>query len=320
MFRSALLLAGLASSAFASYHCIDFTAPITVTAVSAEVAFPEFQNQFEATAFAAAVLGRDSAQLASTAFKGEQNVTSTFEISARYCTPAKKGSGIVQVLTHGLGFDKVYWEFDGPSSPYNYVKVATGAGYSTLAYDRIGNGESTVSDPYNINQGPTELAVLAALTTALRAGALHSGIAKPKTVVHVGHSYGSELSHGLASAAPQLTDGLILTGYSSNDSFQPIWAASTTFHLASVNQPKRFGSRNSGYLTWPDEYANEFGFFLYPHFDPAVLAKAEATKYPFTVGEFLTQALIPMGKVGITGPVLVSLLRFVEWHIAWSFV
>lgn len=66
----------------------------------------------------------------------------------------------MQVLTHGLGFDKDYWNFGGKNSSYNYIMAATDAGYSTLSYDRIGTGRSSVVDPYTNAQGPIELAVL----------------------------------------------------------------------------------------------------------------------------------------------------------------
>jgi hypothetical protein len=48
------------------------------------------------------------------------------------------------------------------------------------------------------------------------------------------------------------------------------------------------------------------GFLKYPYFDPAVAMKAEATKWPFGIGELLTIPAIPVAAPSFTGPVLVS--------------
>jgi pimeloyl-ACP methyl ester carboxylesterase len=210
----------------------------------------------------------------------------------------------VQLLTHGLGFDRSYWDLDGDE--YNYISAATGAGYSTFSYDRLGNGASTIADPYTTVQTVVELAILTELTTLLRAGTISSSIPIPKKVVHVGHSYGSLLSNGMAAKYPDLSDGIVLTGYSLNTTWQLWFEISTSFHLASENQPSRFGNLSSGYLTWGDKYYNQYSFLKYPYFDPKVLDQAEAGKQPFTLGELLTFPLVPFLAPKFAKPVLVS--------------
>ncbi|KAF2491010.1 alpha/beta-hydrolase [Lophium mytilinum] len=236
------------------------------------------------------------------------NITVPLSISALYCTPTThpdpKKAPIVQLLTHGLGFDKTYWNFGAPKTTYNYIAAATAAGYATFSYDRVGTGLSSVEDPYNVVQAPFELALLTHLTEGLKSGTLSHLIPKPAKIVHVGHSYGSQLSNALIATRPDLSNGVVLTGFSHNTTFEGLFEVSSGFHLASENQPARFGKRSSGYLTWGDKFANQYSFLKYPNFEPAVLEYAEAHKFPFTLGELVTFGKIPYAATAFTGPIL----------------
>ncbi|KAK3117589.1 hypothetical protein LTR53_000914 [Teratosphaeriaceae sp. CCFEE 6253] len=306
MHRSTAAFVALLGAATA-YRCESFFTNVTVTTLSYQPAFPPFENHYQSVTFLNNLAVRNSSKTVSP-FKGAVNITETFSISADYCTPARPRHTSpvdVQVLTHGLGFDKSYWDFGGASSQYNYIRTATAAGFATLSYDRIGNGHSSIVDPYAIQQLQIELAVLEALTTKLREGMLASCVPKPTgKVLHVGHSYGSILSHALVAAAPALSDGIVLTGYSTSAAFQGEFLINTGFHLARENQPERFGNCSTGSLTWPDELANQFSFLTYPYFDPAVLAYTEAHKYPFSLGEILTGSVMSFNASAFTGPVL----------------
>jgi hypothetical protein len=112
--------------------------------------------------------------------------------------------------------------------------------------------------------------------------------------------------HGFAAQTPHLTDGLILTGYSVNGTWQPYPRISSLWNLIKDNQPDRFPHTSSGYLTWNGLGSNQFWFFHYPNFDFAVLKDAEAGKWPFTVGEQLTAGTITAPATSYTKPVLVS--------------
>ncbi|KAK4908610.1 hypothetical protein LTR49_022513 [Elasticomyces elasticus] len=159
------------------------------------------------------------------------------------------------------------------------------------------------SHPYSIQQLQVEVAILRALTLGLKAGTLHRIPPASGKVYHIGHSFASILSHALVAADQHLSDGIVLTGYSTNLTWEDQFMASTGFHLARENQPSRFAGQSSGYLTWGDSLANQYSFFSYPFFDPAVLVKAEATKFPFSIGEILTTATPPIAAA-FTGPVL----------------
>ena len=61
-------------------------------------------------------------------------------------------------------------------------------------------------------------------------------------VLHVGHSFGSVQTYALVNMYPDISDGIVLTGFSMNGSFVPFFAAGADFVLAHLNQPFRFGN------------------------------------------------------------------------------
>ncbi|KAI9656022.1 MAG: hypothetical protein M1821_005083 [Bathelium mastoideum] len=296
--------------------CIDFFVDVPVDTVTYNPLFAPFQNQNEATEFLLRFTRRD-APPATSMFGSPKNISTTFNISTRYCSPAEQSYGksidTVLLLTHGLGFDKSYWSFNFPKDDrrnYSFTAHATLAGFATLSYDRLGYGLSQHEDPYNIIQAQVELAILTSLTKLLREGKLHSGIPIPKKVAHVGHSFGSLLSNGIAVSAPELTDAVVLTGFSHLTQYLQWYVHSTAYHLARLNQPKRFGNFESGWVTWGDQFYNQFNFFTWPFFDPKLLEYAEDNKWPFTVGEFMTSGFVPVVAPEFTKPVLLMTAEF----------
>lgn len=306
---AAVFLSGLAA---ASYSCIELDVPVSFTAPSYPLTFPPFEDHYQTVNFLDLITQRNAASLPSPV--GDPvNITVDATIKAFYCTPAGQKPQVVQVLTHGLGFDHTYWDFGGPGSEYNYIDAATSAGYATLSYDRLGNGESTIKNPYTVQQLGVETGVAVTLTTLLRTGKLSRKIPIPSKVVHVGHSYGSAISSTLIANAPSLSDGVVLTGYSTVSTYGSQFAISSNLHIAHENQDRLSAYKSNGWLTWGDELANQYSFFHYPAFDPAVLAEAEAKKFPFAVGEFLTGSAPPPADA-FKGPVMVSLRRPATYH------
>jgi pimeloyl-ACP methyl ester carboxylesterase len=275
-----------------------------VNAPSYPPILPPLTNGYEATELLLEAEKRDANPNTTLLLGKPVNISATYSIGATYCPPTNKSSGIVQLLSHGIGFDRSYWNLDGE---LNFKAAAVASGYATLFYDRLGTGLSSHPDPYTTVQVPTELAILVELTKLLKDGKISPKIPKPKKIVHVGHSYGSMLTNALVAIAPDLSDGIILTGFSHVYTYQRWFAISTGFHLASTNQPARFSNLSTGYLTWGDKYYNQYSFLKYPYFDPAVLDKAEAGKQPFTVGQLLTFILAPVSAPGFAKPVLVSI-------------
>ena len=136
-----------------------------------------------------------------------------------------------------------YWDIPFNNFNYSYIDVAVDQfGYCTLSIDRLGVGNSSIADPLNVIQAPAELSALYQVTMMLRKGTLPSVPHAFTKIVSVGHSFGSDLSLGLAAMDPTATDALILTGYSANSSFLPATIASWDSKLARLNQPLRFGN------------------------------------------------------------------------------
>jgi pimeloyl-ACP methyl ester carboxylesterase len=299
-----LCFAGIAQA----YSCIDFNAPITVTAQSYTPSFTEFGSHFDSVQFLADITTRVTEGTASP-FSGAENVTVIFSIDASFCTEdgASSDGQDVQILTHGVGFDKSYWDFGGQDSGYNYIRAATNAGYATLHWSRPGTGKSSSGNPYSILQADIQAAVLIEITKLFRSGALYAELPKPTgRVLHVGHSFGSIMSNALVAQNPELSDGVVLTGFSHNSSIPTGFPVATLFHLAKENRPEVWGNYSTGVLTWGDELALQYAFLKHPYFEPEVLAAAEATKAPFAVSEFLTLWLPSLVASNFTGPVLVS--------------
>lgn len=308
MVSSALLHAISFASVVYGYTCTDFVVPINVTAPSYIPNFNEFGSHYDSVQFLADLTTRVT-DGTPPLFSGSENVTALFAIDGSFCTPGESYSEgqDIQILSHGVAFDRTYWDFGGVDSDYNYVRAATNAGYATLAWSRPGTGASSSGDPYRILQADIQAAVLIELTKLLRSGSIHASIPKSTgRVLHVGHSFGAIISNVLIAKNPELSDGVALTGLAHNFTWAPFFAVATNFHLAKENQPSRFGNLSSGVFTWGDELAFQYGFFKHPNFDPKVLAYNEAHKQPFGVSEFLTLQTPSLVASDFVGPVLVS--------------
>lgn len=136
---------------------------------------------------------------------------------------------------------------------------------------------------------------------------------------------------------PNISDGIVLTGFSTNSSFMPIFLAGNALQQAYLNQPLRFGNMSAvltanqftqtfggfsdllapidlttikplnyppGYLTNADAGSTNFLFLYNGNFDPKILYVGEKAKQPVTVGELLTVGSVPTTS-GFSGPVLV---------------
>ncbi|KAL9108106.1 MAG: hypothetical protein Q9227_007081 [Pyrenula ochraceoflavens] len=242
----ALLLCCFFGYGFAK-QCQDLTIPVEVSARQGVFNVPTFTGNQDAIAFAQNFTSvRGGTNYTAEVLTGYANVEGSYEISARFCYPDQGPGNTVQVLTHGIGFDKTYWDLPFDNYAYSYVDAAVDSfGYSTLSYDRFGIGNSSHADPVNVVQAPAEISALYQINTALRNGSLPAGIPPFKSVVNVGHSYGSQQSYQLATMYPESTDAIILQGFSVNGSYLPVTTASFNFKLARLNQPIRFGNGGS---------------------------------------------------------------------------
>lgn len=123
------------------------------------------------------------------------------------------------------------------------------------------------------------------------------------TVIHVGHSYGSILSYALTSEYPELSDAIILQGFSQNASFMPYFELGGNF-IAVQNSPLA-SQYPAGYLAAGSKSGVQTNFFAPGMFDPAVLDLAYSTGQPVSQGELLTIGGAAAGVNNFTGPVLI---------------
>ena len=202
------------------------------------------------------------------------------------CAPDKGAPDVVQLLTHGIGFDRSYWDVPFNNYNYSYVNEAVDHyGYATLTHDRLGIGMSSKGNAVNEIQVLLEVAALKALTDMLRAGTI-PGAPKFKKVLHVGHSFGSVQSYVLTAQYPTISDGLGLTGFSQNGSFLSQFLLGANFRRAQAYP--QFATLPAGYLAPASIQGVHINFFAPGDFDPKFLDFALATGQPVTVGELLT--------------------------------
>ncbi|ETS81877.1 hypothetical protein PFICI_06879 [Pestalotiopsis fici W106-1] len=235
---------------------------------------------------------------------GTLSVNGTYDIGVTLCLPQEKQGNQtlhLQVLTHGIGFDRSYWDL---APGYSYVDVAAAAGYAVFFYDRLGVGVSSKEDPIKTIQSPLELEILNELVTKLRGGAL-GGNQHFTSIIGVGHSFGSALTQGVTAAYPQSFDAAVLTGFSTNASGMPSFSLAQIPEIASINQPYRFAGLPAGYLVVGSSSALQTTFCHFPGFDPAILSLADATKGTVTLGEYFTTGAIVQPAADFHGPVAV---------------
>ena len=125
----------------------------------------------------------------------------TYAINAKLCFPANVNPSevdTVQLLTHGGSLNSLYWDLPENS----YIDAAAAGGYATLAYDRLGAGQSDRPDPVQVVQAPLEIEISHLLTQALRDGSI-DGKTKFKKVIATSHSSGNILTIGQSLKYPK---------------------------------------------------------------------------------------------------------------------
>lgn len=131
-------------------------------------------------------------------FATAANVTreGTYTLAGWYCeAPDKHKQGVpLQVLAHGAGYTKEYWNraaWGNMTIKNSWQEFAYGKGYSTLAIDRLCYGESSHPDPVFDCQLITSIETFHALMVGLRKGTASPKIPIPSELAFVGHSAGS---------------------------------------------------------------------------------------------------------------------------------
>ncbi|KAK8089539.1 hypothetical protein PG997_004500 [Apiospora hydei] len=335
-----LAATALVSPALAARNCRNLTIPVHITAANTDLEddFPTPQTDVEFTDFFLSNQPHGRQPPDTTTPPKTRNVTGDYRLAATYCEPSSSsssssGSGnnnttttpnVLQILTHGIGFGRDYWDFAYHDYKYSYVNHALAHGYATLAWDRLGFGNSTRLDPVHEVQLPLEVEALRELTRLLRAGEVNlhldtdtdtdsetTNTTKTKTrtrkfdkIVHVGHSLGSTVVYALAAVDKTSLDGLVLTGWSTVTDFMT--AGFIGLYLEQA-RPKggHLAGYAPGYVVVGDVTALHTDFFAPGAYDPDILAPAYAATQPTTVGEIATGSYMANTKLEVTVPSLV---------------
>ncbi|KAL3455471.1 hypothetical protein BJX64DRAFT_294999 [Aspergillus heterothallicus] len=212
------------------------------------------------------------------ALTGYNTTTGTYHLSTQYCKPsAESNSGNSTEAPPADNTLSIYWDLAYNAYNYSYVSFALDHGYHTLSYDRLGIGASSHGDPKSEIQTQFEVAALAQLTQLVRNGSFPGMPMAPRQIVHVGHSFGSVQTFELTALYPDLSDAIVLTGFSTNLSFFDHFLAGGNWHKASLE----------------------------PRFYPDLLAYVETVKQPVSVSELLTIGTTLPPTNPFPGPALV---------------
>ena len=299
-------------------NCVTANVPVSISTTGINLLLSEPANQSVATGLIQQLYQLDSTIFA-TVNGGQSTIQGIFQIDTTLCHPANSFNNgavdTVQILTHGIGLDKSYWDI---APGYSYVNAAATAGYATLAYNRLGVGNSDHPDPINVVQSFTDVEILHGLTQLLRTGSLGSG--PFKNIIAVGHSYGSIVGLAQTAKYPTDVDGVVLTSFVDQLVYLPQTIVANNPAIANINNPSKFGRLSNGYLVHETPISVQLPFFRFPYFDPhsrpfapyypnnksltrSVFANQYAAKQTYSVGQQFTLPGIYSPAGAFKGPV-----------------
>ncbi|PTB46118.1 hypothetical protein M441DRAFT_63418 [Trichoderma asperellum CBS 433.97] len=289
MFKPAVLLA-LATAVMAR-KCQNLNIPISISARNAVFNLPNPVSEIDVTNFALS-LTRPGTDFPDSILTGYKTVSGKYSIAATYCQPDHGPGKALQILTHGVGFDRSYWDLSFNNFNYSYVAHAVDEqGYSTFTWDRLGIASSSKGDPVNEIQKSLEVAALQELSILLRQGSVRGISAKFDKFIHVGHSFGSAITYNFINANPDFSDAAILTGFSQSQNldFATAFLLGGNFRPVKEN-PLLAAKYPIGYFAPQSSIGVNIQFFAPGDFDPKMLANAFNIGQAATPGELLTIA------------------------------
>ncbi|KAH7329470.1 Alpha/Beta hydrolase protein [Stachybotrys elegans] len=303
MHLSLLLLVPLLPGSLARV-CQNLTIPISISSQNTIFNLQPPSTEIQVTDFflKATFQGHDySADIK----RGYTTISGNYSIRATFCHPDTGPTRALQILTHGIGFDRSYWDFPFHNYNYSYVDRAVDRGFSTFTWDRPGIGESSRGDPISEMQAALELAALVELTRRLRAGSISPHVPCGfDAFIHVGHSFGSILTHALAGTHPRLSQALVLTGYTQVPSFMPYFSLGGGFAPVSSIPALASAGYPVGYVAPRTSIGVHTNYFAPGDFDPDMLREVYERGQPAAPGELLTLGEGAGVPSSFAGPVL----------------
>jgi hypothetical protein len=104
------------------------------------------------------------------------------------------------------------------------------------------------------NQLSIQKAILIELAKIVKSGKYTGDFGAPDKLAVMGFSFGSYITHYAIAAEPSIADAAILTAINYNTTGLNVNGLVRSFvpRIASLQNPRLFGSLDPGYLTWPD--------------------------------------------------------------------
>ncbi|KAH8804377.1 Alpha/Beta hydrolase protein [Xylogone sp. PMI_703] len=285
-------------------NCVDYDILVSISTEVATWNATKWNDDFGVVDFVSFAATRTSAGLPPP-ITGPSLFEGQFTIAATFCSPNVKASPhhkTVLLATHGLGFDRGYWNSQYQPEDYNFAQYILNKGYSIFFYDRLGVGASSSLSGF-VNQASIQVEILRQLADFIRHGKYTDHLGVPDHVVLLGHSFGSFISTALLAGAPTSADAAILTGLGfSLDSAVQI--ESLNLRMASA-QDQKWAHLDAGYLTWNDIFGNINNFLKAPTYTFGAAVYSEASKAPIGVLEVLSIQSLNFNATRFRGPTLV---------------
>ena len=102
------LAATVLAASVAAKSCVNMTVPVTIAARTGVFNIAVPQTNLDATTFASNIT-QQGRNFTETALLGYATTAGTYHISTQFCMPSDmdmKTKPTLQILTHGIGFDK----------------------------------------------------------------------------------------------------------------------------------------------------------------------------------------------------------------------
>ncbi|KAL6720924.1 hypothetical protein ACLMJK_000023 [Lecanora helva] len=297
-------------------QCTSANVTIPITTTNTKILLSEPNNQSVVSGLIQELVEVESSLVARVS-GGQSVFRGSYRISLTLCYPArtKATTQIVQVLTNGAGFDKSYWDI---APGFSYVDAAAQAGYATVAYDRLGVGDSEYPDALQTVQCPADIEILHGIVRLLRTVGFASQTFK--WVIGVGHSYGSIVQLAHNARYPRDVDASILTGFTSNLVDLPYTTMAFNPCIAKGNDPAKFGALSNGYLVHDTRISIQLPYFRYPFYSSdsklttpqlniiyedflIAFENVYASKSTYSLGQLLTLPNILGPAPAFSGPV-----------------
>ncbi|KAJ2966904.1 hypothetical protein NQ176_g9925 [Zarea fungicola] len=145
---------------FNGKNCRDIKVPVTVDTTIKQFNFKASDQEVDMTNLWLSFIRHGSDFAAGLVSNDKFHIKKDYTLAATLCHPKAGPSSTLQILTHGFGFDRSYWDYPYAKYNYSYVAQALDAGYSTLSWDRLGIAASSHGDPVNEIQLALELTTL----------------------------------------------------------------------------------------------------------------------------------------------------------------